>query len=227
MYWGDTKYLDRSRESLEKTNPGLPIHVVELTGNPTWLDKALMYDLSPFETTLFLDTDTIVLGDVTYAIQKAQQHGIACCINECPWARRYAGLADAGDMVEYNTGVVAFSKSAGALFRKWKELSHEVNSYSEYDVRGVTHAQLNADQCSFALAISELGANPFVLPVNWNFRPRFHRVWFGDIKIWHAYHPLPEHVPAVGNKPSACKELIYTYGETECVQETSITESQS
>lgn len=43
------------------------------------------------------------------------------------------------------------------------------------------------DQGSFALAIERTKFNPFVLPLNWNFRPRWHRTFSGPIKVWHDY----------------------------------------
>jgi hypothetical protein len=47
------------------------------------------------------------------------------------------------------------------------------------------------DQGSFALAIEQTSFNPFVLPLNWNFRPHWHKSFFGPIKIWHDYSDPP------------------------------------
>jgi hypothetical protein len=41
------------------------------------------------------------------------------------------------------------------------------------------------DQGSFAKAITEWDRPPFVLPMNWNFRPSWYRSFFGPLKIWH------------------------------------------
>ena len=41
------------------------------------------------------------------------------------------------------------------------------------------------DQAAFAKAVEMTGFNPYVLPLNWNFRPRWHRCFFGPIRIWH------------------------------------------
>jgi hypothetical protein len=38
---------------------------------------------------------------------------------------------------------------------------------------------------------NETGFLPFVLPLNWNFRPRYHRAFFGPLKIWHDYADVP------------------------------------
>jgi hypothetical protein len=30
-----------------------------------------------------------------------------------------------------------------------------------------------------------VGFNPFVLPLNWNLRPKWQRSFFGPVRIWH------------------------------------------
>src|SRR5438876_9554670 len=91
--WGDVhEMLDRSIESVKKYHPELGIHVHDCPGGSDLLVKAKMLDLTPFEETLFLDIDTVVLGRLDYGFEKARQAGLACCICECPWARRHRGL---------------------------------------------------------------------------------------------------------------------------------------
>ena len=48
------------------------------------------------------------------------------------------------------------------------------------------------DQAGFAMAIEDTGFNLFVLPYNWNFRPKWHKIWYGPLKIWHDYEAVPE-----------------------------------
>jgi hypothetical protein len=49
------------------------------------------------------------------------------------------------------------------------------------------------DQAAFAIAVEETGYAPFVLPLNWNFRPQWHLSHFGPVRIWHdAGHMPPE-----------------------------------
>jgi hypothetical protein len=64
-----------------------------------------MMELSPFEETLYLDADTVVLDRLDFGFEQAARFGVACCICECPWARRYRGLPN-DDGVEYSTGVL-------------------------------------------------------------------------------------------------------------------------
>ena len=103
IVWGNynKKALNRSIKSFQSHHPNLPFHIETLHGEATLLDKANMFNFSPFDETVFLDADTIVLGKLDFAFNKAIQFGIAICICECPWARRYGGIED--DIIEYNT----------------------------------------------------------------------------------------------------------------------------
>jgi hypothetical protein len=188
MKWGTShdQVLQRSLASLKAFHPELPVHVVELPETANLLDKAEMFDRSPFEETLFLDVDTVVLDRLDFGFAKAAQFGIACCICECPWARRYGGLR--GDVVEYNTGVIFFNRWMTKLFEAWKTNAKKLDSSINF--RG-PNAQLVKmpfnDQGGFAQAIEELAICPYILPLNWNFRPKWHRGLFGPVKIWHDY----------------------------------------
>ena len=128
MVWGEygASTLKRSRQSLARVHPDMPVEVIELPADSTLLDKARMMELSPFEETLFLDADTVVLDDLSYGFEQARRFGLACSICECPWARRYAGLS--GDMVEYNTGVLFFTEFARPVFNAWRSCVAEIDS---------------------------------------------------------------------------------------------------
>jgi hypothetical protein len=190
--------LDRSIASLRKVHPELPVHVANLPAGSTLLDKAKMYDLSPFDETLFLDADTVVMERLDFGFNRAKHYGLACCICECPWAKRFTGLADHGDIVEYNTGVVFFSKSYRGVwhvFKGWQHNAPTIDSglYFMSDDRVKTLMPVN-DQASFAFSVHALSFNPFVLPLNWNFRHRWQKTVFGPIKVWHDYDDVPENV---------------------------------
>jgi hypothetical protein len=207
--------LDRSIASVFEHHPELPVHFVELPDGSTLLDKSKMYDLSPFEETLFLDADTVVMGRLDFGFEKAKQFGLACCICECPWARRYPGTW--GDAIEYNTGVLFFDKSwlreypsgaeesVGDVFREWLALRNIPSSIKFVAKGGVQEMPCN-DQAGFASAIERTWFTPFVLPLNWNFRHRWQKTAFGPIKIWHDYDDVPESIRrwnAEQSKPDA------------------------
>jgi hypothetical protein len=191
IVWGDYKKeaLDRSVASFQYHHPDLPIHLETLADGSTLLDKANMYNLSPFDETVFLDADTVILGKLDFGFSKAVQFGIAICICECPWARRYGGIEE--NIIEYNTGVIFFTKAANTLFDIWNKRVREIDSSIVFVLDGQHgHMSLN-DQAGFAVAVEEIGAQPFILPQNWNFRPKWQKSWYGPLVIWHDYGEPP------------------------------------
>src|SRR6056297_1747455 len=110
IYWGDKldKEVNKSIESIKFT--GLPYHVQKFNkGDKS--TKTLMYDLSPFEETLFLDTDTMVLDNIDYGFKMAQRHGVAITIAPACYARRFTDNLPENDLIEYNSGVIFFKKN--------------------------------------------------------------------------------------------------------------------
>lgn len=190
IVWGEQPLLQRSIESVGRYHPELPVHVERLPEGATLLDKARMFDLSPFDVTCFLDADTVAMGNLDYGFEAAERHDLACCICECPWARRYPTFT--GDEIEYNTGVIFFSRHAERFFEEW-EASIGTPSYIDFHVspNEVKRMPLN-DQASFTAAMRKTNTNPHVLPMNWNFRPLWHKSLFGPIKIWHDTANVPE-----------------------------------
>jgi len=207
IVWGDKVEtpLQRSMASLRKHHPDLPIHVERL---PTpHHDRGLslksgMGKMTPFESTLYLDADTLVMGKLDAGFERAEQFGLACCICECPWLRRYdPALAD---RVEYNTGVLFFSPLAKPVFDRWPDFAGNTPSSSRWTKQDSLPRGLNYDdQASFARAVESANLNPFVLPLNYNIRPEFQLAAFAPIKIWHAYGDPPANVLALNR---ACEE---------------------
>lgn len=197
MVWGSDdkieRALERSTKSLNAIHPELPIEIVRLNAmDPIkgLLEKARMFERSPFRQTLFLDADTVVLDRLDFGFRKAQQFGLACCICECPWARRYGGVQ--GETIEYNTGVLFFSRKAKPVFERWARLAPQINSSIVHlGPQGQRLIMPYNDQGSFALAVEGSNFSPFVLPLNWNLRPEWQRSFFGPVKIWHDYREVP------------------------------------
>lgn len=210
--WGDKSdtVLERAMASVARHHSELPVHVVRLPEKATLLEKAKMFDLTPFDETLYLDADTVVLGRLDFGFDKAVRHGLACAICECPWARRYTGLC--GDLVEYNTGVLFFTAKARAVFDRWRELASAVDSSIPIFVDDrLGHMPLN-DQAGFALAVERTGVLPFVLPMNWNFRPQWQKSFFGPVKIWHDYREVFGEL-AEWNRIQADERQVIQYNE--------------
>jgi len=217
IVWGQNqdieKTLARSIKSAEHFHPELPIHVDRLeTGSK--VTKTTMLEKTPFEETLFLDVDTVVLGRLDYGFAKASQFGLACCINENPWARRFGDSQLSGDMVEYNSGVLFFTEKARPVFDAWHGIFPEVDgSLLHYQDKELCRMPAT-DQASFALAIEQTGFLPFVLPKNWNFRPQWYKSWFGPIKVWHDDMDVPESL-LTWNEQQFDKKAIIQFAQTD------------
>lgn len=205
LVWGSAAdaALGRSVASVRRHHPELPVHVVRLNVEPgteafqALHHKTRMAALTPFDETLFLDADTVVLGRLDHGFAMAGRHGLALTICECPWARRYDGTpADDPDRVEYNTGVVFFTQVRRGLFEAWAGLARTFNSNAMHvETPDGSRARMPFnDQGSFAEAVERLRVSPFVLPQNWNHRPRWHRGTYGPIRIWHSYREVAAEV---------------------------------
>ncbi len=221
MLWGSghDQLLERSISSLKEFHPTIPVHVhrintegEDITSAAMLLHKSKMSVISPFKTTLFLDADTTVLGSLDYGFEKARQFGLACCICESPWARRYRGMKHSGDTVEYNTGVLFFTEAAQPLMYMWSRLARTVDSSIDFFTPDGQLATMQYnDQASFARAVEMTGFNPFVLPLNWNFRPKWHRSFFGPLKIWHDPTPPLQGIIEINrDQMQANKVVVYT-----------------
>ncbi|XVJ60603.1 MAG: hypothetical protein HEQ23_14910 [Tepidisphaera sp.] len=206
--------MQRSINSLYTVHPELGIHIHELPSNAKLLDKARMYDWSPFEETLYLDIDTVVMDRLDYGFEKAAKHHVAVAICEAPFARRYHKMI-AGDMVEYNTGVIFWKKGPEAekLFREWERLAVEEDSSHEFPVSATQTAIADCnDQASFAKAVDNLGFLPFILPNNWNFRAPWTRQFYGPLKVWHDYSEIPAHAKAASDKMKTGMMFFHALG---------------
>ena len=196
IYWGDEAKLpiQRLRNSVKQFCPDLRHELIKIdavSGDPKSLNqKAAMLELSPFEETLFLDVDTVVMGNLDYGFEKARKYGLALSICEAPWARRYSKLFS-GDQIEYNTGVIFFTKKAEPVFNEWKRIAHTVDSSIVGINENGIYTMPSNDQGSFAQAIENTDFNPFILPLNWNFRPIWYKSFWGPLKIWHDYSDPP------------------------------------
>jgi hypothetical protein len=215
VVWGTRgdAVLQRSIRSLEQVHPGLPYHVARVAPADAargLMEKTRMGQLTPFESTLYLDADTIVAGRLDDAFARAEEVGLACCICEAPWTRRY-GTGE-GDGIEYNTGVLFFTTKAADVFTMWETLGLNTPSQSTISVRGRLLGSLYDDQASFARAVRHCGLNPAVLPLNYNYRPGYQKSFFTPLKIWHDYREPP---PGLLEYSLACErgEQPVTYVE--------------
>ncbi|WLE95551.1 MAG: hypothetical protein QTN59_12775 [Candidatus Electrothrix communis] len=169
-----------SVRSVKKQMPGLPITLFtdlqDLVGHPpegvdavfhltqvtnSCLDK--MYPLvdSPYDRTLFLDTDTYLCDRVDELFDVLDQYDIAAA--HPPYRVQYQ-LPDIPECFpEPNTGVIAFKKTSEAL-----EVLHDWPI--EYKKQLASASKPHHDQHSFRAALYHSAARFLVLPQEYNFR---------------------------------------------------------
>ena len=141
---------------------------------------------------IYLDTDITVVGDISFGIEKARQHGIAMVHSNSYLLDQFKTFADVmreegvepRGMAQHNTGVVFFSRTASVqkVFTTWQELCEK------YSLReGVGRL---TDQPFFSLAMERVGHVPYTLVKNFNYRPNRDPV-LGPIRIWHRWNDAP------------------------------------
>lgn len=125
---------------------------------------------SPFDLTLYLDTDTLVMNDLEYGFQKVDKHGL--CLTFAPIY----------DKNLYNSGVIFFDKTNVSA----------MNFLNEWKIRGKSK-QIHCDQFCLHLLAEESSYTPYVLPHTWNLRAQFGSLqWInGPIFIMHWDGPEP------------------------------------
>lgn len=139
------------------------IHVIK---NPEYSfgDKISTIENTPYEKTIFLDTDTIIADDISELFHILKRYDMA--IAHIPLKNR--------KYPEFNTGVIAYNLNhrTKKFFRLWNE---------NYD--RATH---NNDQISFLMTMSNTSISTFILPPKYNFRIPIASYVQDKIKIFHS-----------------------------------------
>jgi alpha-N-acetylglucosamine transferase len=195
IVWGKgcDRLLERSIASVNHWHPELPVHVEKMPDGSNLHCKAEMYRRSPYDETLFLDADTVVLGRLDYGFKMAQRHCMALTHSVSPWQRRFDKLpTEHNDAIEYSSGVVFFGRDVAEVFASWVVYDEADTSCSYQTHDGSIKRAARNDQALLSLAIHRNEFNPFVLPQNWNLVPKYHKQFFGPILIWHDADNIPK-----------------------------------
>lgn len=147
---------------------------------------------SPYEETLFLDSDTWMCqpcDDIFWPLE----HGYDLAVAHEVYRNEYSFEEFPDSFPALNTGVVAFRRSEGtaAFFREWER------SYME-----VFRHKRMADQPSFRHTLFHSGLRHYILPPEFNFRTNYPVVLggFARAKIIHDRSPyLSELVALLGH----------------------------
>lgn len=181
-------------DAATNTDP-LPQHVsivlTEFTLARTQRKNALVRELPDgLETVLFLDTDTVVVGDISLGFDMAEKFGIAMAqaphyslgdFRNFRTTMEKEGVQFRGQIV-YNSGVVFLSLK----HPKVRPIFERALSISEkyYDAPG-------GDQPFLSLAMELEDFHPYTLSPSFNHRG-FGEYVSGSVYIWHSVLPVPD-----------------------------------
>jgi len=175
-----------SAESLKKHNPNLPITVfsdipVNSEFVDTWIPikvghlrpKIDYIDKTPYEQTLFLDTDTIIDYNIEDMFELLDNFDFAGTHDLARKRIKYSNVMPEYRDIPYafselNTGVLVFKKNEKVmnLFKDWREYFYKYQKYCPWD------------QASFRISLWKScleGLKVYVFPVEYNIRSKANR----------------------------------------------------
>ena len=156
------------------------------------LEKSRLIDLIPqgYDTFLYLDTDTRIIGDLTYAFDQTERHGIAIAPAPNYNLSEFFGfggiMAELGvkpaDQMIYNSGVIFFHLTSVVrrVLEHWRDLCTDVGVERDFP----------RDQPFLTLAFEQAGFTPYVLSPLYNYRG-LGEYAVGHVRIWHSHLPPP------------------------------------
>jgi hypothetical protein len=176
---------------------GLSIEPFEASGNP-YLDKIANMRRSPFERTIFLDSDTYVTREIVHLFELLDRYEIAAAL-----APGYRGLNDPdvpAAFSEFNTGVVAWRACdrVAEFMSSWQETYAAWQSEPPFDRAGESRGK--ADQPAFRRCAWQHGMRIVVLPPEYNYRTGEPATVVGPVRVVHGRHEDYRRVAAVLNE---------------------------
>jgi hypothetical protein len=148
-------------------------HTIQPSGRP-FLDKISGMAATPFDRTVFLDTDLRVMAPCPELFGILDVYEVAAA-----WAPGYPGIT--GEPVcdaffELNTGVLPYRRSAttAEMFRRWAEAYQTMPHY-----RGLE------DQPALRRVLWQLGIPVYVLPSEYNYRAGYPAFFRSRAKVVH------------------------------------------
>jgi hypothetical protein len=174
---------------------GLTISRFEPSGNP-YTDKIANMRRSPFERTLYLDSDTYVVDEIVHVLALLEHYDMAVA-----FAPAYRGLADPGvpkAFHEFNTGVLAWraNERVAAFMASWQETYTAWLRDEPFPGAGKASRSRRADQPAFRRCAWEHGVGVFVLTPEYNFRLGYPATVVDRVRVIHGDHPDPEGLAA-------------------------------
>jgi hypothetical protein len=168
--------------------PGLSIERFEPAVSP-YADKIANMRRSPFERTLYLDTDTFVVDEIAHVLRLLDRYDIAVA-----YTAEGRGPADPevpAAFYEFNTGVLAWRANdrVAAFMRGWEETYVAWLSGDPFPVAGRGSRSGRADQLAFRRCAWEHDVHLFVLAPEYNFRVGYPTTVADRVRVIHGRHP--------------------------------------
>lgn len=172
-----------SAESLKDHNPDIPVaiktdqeidsnvfdRVLETSEDFSWKFRISSFKESPFEKTLFLDTDTLILGDLEEVFELLDQFPLAVAQNSGVTQNNFENISNA--FPEFNCGVIAYRTT-------------DVQDFLEEWIVQYDESHLH-DQPSFRKTLYESDIRFSVLPAEYNCRVATPGSLTSEVKIIH------------------------------------------
>lgn len=146
-------------------------------------DSILSGKYVPYDSNLYLDTDTYVCGDLTDVFELLDRFDLAASQNPggVYWNETFYEQNDMqlpGSFAEYNTGVIAYNDCSDVrdFFETWNRIYHSMDLSSR---------SWKTNQPAFRHALYESNIRFVTLQPEYNFQLNNHRYARGEIKVLH------------------------------------------
>ena len=172
-----------------QAQPGLSIQPYEASDDP-YLDKISNIRRSPFERTIFLDTDTRIVDDLAHLLELLDRYDLAVA-----HTAGYRGFADPGvpaAFYELNTGVMAWrsNERTAAFLEDWQE------TYVAWVREEPFRSAATSDQAAFRRCAWKHELRFVALGPEYNFRTLFPATVVDRVRVIHGRHRNPEALAA-------------------------------
>jgi hypothetical protein len=203
---------EASLATLRRSNPGLPAVLLSdaTPAQPELWDQVIVeselqgqgaraklhMDRAPWERCLFLDTDTMVCGNLSAGFALLDRFDFAGEHSHSGHHYEVPGLPTS--FPEINSGVLFWRKNAAtqALFERWREL---------YDADAKKYGGRKWDQKSLRQAVWESEVRFTNLPMSYNLMPYFPAALEGRVVVAHGRSM--ENLDRMNSRLSECDQL--------------------
>ena len=178
----------------------------ETAGDP-YLDKINSIRNSPFEHTLYLDTDTYVTANVEELFGLLRRFDLAFA--HAPGYMKGPDQGQSEAFCDFNAGVIVYraSPNAKAVLDNWKRLFQQWAKSPPFQLH-------KRDQHSFRRAVWESEASLYVLPPEYNCRIIFPGKLVGTAKILHGHADDYEETARTLNAIPGPRAIVLSYEPT-------------